>query len=121
MNKKYSAALKAKVALAAIQGELTMAQISSRFKVHPTQIAKWKKQLLQDLPGIFEGKRGAPPASDVEVDQLYQEIGKLKVENEWLKKNLWNTLYIDAVLSKLRQEGHSIREEDVCAAISAYL
>lgn len=79
--------LKAKVALAAIKGEMTIAEISSKFQVHSTQITRWKKMVLAGLAGIFsKNGKASVPGSSPQEDELYQEIGKLKVENEWLKK-----------------------------------
>ena len=80
--------LKAKVALAAIKGEMTAAEISSKFQVHSTQITRWKKMALAGLTEIFSknGKGSATPGSSPQEDELFKEIGKLKVENEWLKK-----------------------------------
>lgn len=80
--------LKAKVALTAIKGEMTISEISSKFQVHSSQIARWKKQALQGLMEIFSknGKSPSPHDSSPMVEELYKEIGKLKVENEWLKK-----------------------------------
>jgi len=79
---------KAKVALMAIKGEKTVSEISSQFQVHSTQITRWRKQALQGFMEIFSrnGKASSPHDSSPMVDELYKEIGKLKVENEWLKK-----------------------------------
>jgi transposase-like protein len=86
-RKRYDAALKAKVALEAIKNERTIAEIASEYGVHPNQITKWKKQALEDLPKIFSGKRERTDRDAQElVAQLYQQIGQLKVELDWLKK-----------------------------------
>ena len=87
-RRNHTAAFKAKVALAAVKGDQTVAQLASRFEVHPSQIAKWKKQLLEVLPELFAGHRrpGEPP--DELINQLYQQIGQLKVELDWLKKKI---------------------------------
>jgi transposase len=86
-RRNHNAAFKAKVALAAIKGDKTVAQLASLYKVHPTQIAQWKKQLLESLPQIFSC-RGQNDQKDQELltAQLYQQIGQLKVELDWLKK-----------------------------------
>ena len=86
-RRNHSAAFKAKVALAAIKGDKTIAQLASQYEVHPTQIAQWKKQLLESLPEIFSC-RGQNDRQDQEqlTAQLYQQIGQLKVELDWLKK-----------------------------------
>ncbi len=75
------------MAVEAIKGEKTTAEISSRYGIHSSQIAKWKKEVLDRLPDIFNGK-GQKEDRDVEELQaeLYQEIGRLKVELDWLKK-----------------------------------
>lgn len=86
-RRKFSGSFKAKVALAAVKGDRTMAELASEFGVHPTQITKWKRQLLEGLPGIFsEGRREDLPQQQVLIDRLYQQIGQLKVELDWLKK-----------------------------------
>ena len=88
MRKRYDATFKAKVALEAVKGERTMAQLSSDYKVHANLIGKWKKQLLKELPSIFsdqKGKRGSDDHSELE-SELYRQIGQLKVELDWLKK-----------------------------------
>jgi putative transposase len=86
-RRNHNAAFKAKVALAAIKGDKTVAQLASQYEVHPTQIAQWKKQLLESLPQIFSC-RGQNSRQDQEqlTAQLYQQIGQLKVELDWLKK-----------------------------------
>ena len=86
-RKKYTPAEKAKIALEAIKGELTLAQISSKYAIHATQINAWKKQLLASLPDVFsdKGKREKAEHCD-EVASLYEKIGRLKVENDFLKK-----------------------------------
>jgi transposase len=86
-RKSYSAAFKAKVALEAIRGERTIAEIASETGVHPNQISKWKKQALEELPEIFTcGKKSQKDSSEELESELYKQIGQLKVELDWLKK-----------------------------------
>jgi len=89
MSKKritHSAAFKAKVALAAHRQEKTISQLAAQFKVHPTIISRWKAQLLDSAESIFQDGRTKKKQEVPNVDELYQKIGKLEVENDWLKK-----------------------------------
>ena len=89
MSKKritYTAAFKAKVALAAQQQDKTISQLAAQFKVHPIVISRWKAQLRDNAETIFKDGRSKKKTDDVNVDKLYQEIGKLKVELDWTKK-----------------------------------
>ena len=87
-RKVYQAEFKAKVALEAVKGRMTINEIAKEFQIHSNQISKWKKQFLESLPGIFDNSRpGRSGEADEELtDQLYQQIGRLKVELDWLKK-----------------------------------
>ncbi len=79
--------LKAKVAVEAIKAHKTGAQIAQMFGVHPTQVGGWKKQALAGLPDIFgNGSEQVRRQSDAEKDELYKQIGQLKVELDFLKK-----------------------------------
>jgi putative transposase len=86
-RRSFSCAFKAKVALAACRGDKTTAQLAAEYEVHVGQITAWKKQLLEGSPGLFEdgrSKRATEDAADEE--ELYEQIGRLKMEVEWLKK-----------------------------------
>ena len=85
IRKSYAPSLKAKVAIEAIKGSKTAAQIAQAFKVHPNLVAGWKKQALAQLPEVFANGH-AKQQSDVEKDELFQQIGRLKVELDFLKK-----------------------------------
>jgi len=85
-RKKYDPNFKAKVALEAVKGDQTLAELASQHGVHPNQITKWKRHLLDELPELFKNKDKKNKNSKKLQDSLYQEIGQLKVELDWLKK-----------------------------------
>lgn len=88
-RKIHTNEFKARVALEAAKGIRTGGQLSSAFQVHPSQIAQWKRQLLEGAPGIFARGGGECGKSESELTApLFEEIGRLKVEVDWLKKKL---------------------------------
>jgi transposase-like protein len=86
-RKRYEAAFKARVALAAVRGDKTLGELSSQYGVHGTLISQWKRRLLDQAPQAFE-EGGAAPAADQQplIDELHRQIGVLNVELDWLKK-----------------------------------
>ena len=86
-RRNFSAAFKAKVALAAARGDKTTAELAAKFKVHPNQVSSWKKQLLEGAAGLFaDGRRRKGDEAEANEEELYEQIGRLKMEVEWLKK-----------------------------------
>ena len=84
-RKQYSAEFKAQVALAAVRGEQTLAELAARFEVHPTLITTWRKELVQRAGELFgKGRERAEKDQEVEVAELYRQIGQLKVERDFL-------------------------------------
>src|SRR2546425_28544 len=89
-RKSHPPSLKAKVAMEAIKGHKTTAQLAQKFGIHPTLVANWKRQALAGLPDVFSnGREVSRQQTDAEKDELFKQIGQLKVE--WLA-TLWNTL-----------------------------
>lgn len=88
-RKNHSKEFKAKVALEAVRGVHSLSELAARYKLHPTQIAQWKKQLQENAPVVFErGRSGATPDAEGLTAPLYQEIGRLKMELDYLQKKL---------------------------------
>ena len=88
-RKQFSSEFKAKVALEAAKGYKSINEIARENEIHPNVVQNWKKQFLENLPIVFENKRGPKSESEEElVSKLYQQIGKLQVELDWLKKKL---------------------------------
>jgi putative transposase len=88
-RKRYSAAFKARVALEAAKQTRTLAELSGTFQVHSVQISQWKKQLLDGIEWLFrDGRRRDHHESQAIQTELYEQIGRLKIELEWLKKKL---------------------------------
>jgi transposase-like protein len=87
-RKKHSGAFKAKVALEAVKGERTLNELAGHFEVHPTQVVQWKQRLLAGAVEVFDGSGVERDAVEEAAlrDRLYQEIGQMKVELDWLKK-----------------------------------
>jgi transposase len=87
IRKNHDATFKARVALEAVKGEKTLAELSSEYSVHANQIGQWRKQLLKELPTLFSDRKKKAEREREEVEsELYKQIGQLKVELDWLKK-----------------------------------
>ena len=87
MRKSYSGKLKAKIAVEVIKEQDTLAEISSKFGVHRVLLSRWKKEAIDGLPEIFSKKSNKNNNNQL-IDNLYKQIGQLKVENDWLKKKV---------------------------------
>jgi len=87
-RKYHTPEYKAKVGLEALRGVKTINEIAQEYGVHPVQVGQWKKEIQEKASQLFEGKRGPKPAiAHQEPEKLYSEIGKLKMELDWLKKS----------------------------------
>lgn len=84
-RKIRDSAFKARVALEAVKERETVGELAKRFQVHPTQIHDWKRKLQEQAPTVFD-KEGTKPVESVDPGELYEQIGRLKVELEFLKK-----------------------------------
>ena len=87
-RKRYNPEFKAKVALAALKNEETMSELAARFGVHPTMIAAWKRALLEGAADIFDKNQKAKKQSQKQIEELFQKIGELQVERDFLSKKL---------------------------------
>lgn len=89
MRKHHSKEFKAKVALAALKGDKTMAELSSEFGVHATMITRWRSEAKEGLAEIF-GKSDREEIREYKnkIEDLYKTIGRIQVENDWMRKNL---------------------------------
>ena len=86
-RRKFSSAFKVQVAIEALKERETLAELSKRYEVHPNMISKWKQEFLEHSSGIFEHPHKKDP-SEEEFNKLYNKIGRLEMENDFLKKNL---------------------------------
>ena len=88
-RKRFSNEFKAKVAMAALKGDKTMAELASEFEVHPSQVTTWRNELKDKAADVFGGSAGvsAKEYKD-QIEDLYKDIGRVQVENNWLKKKL---------------------------------
>jgi transposase-like protein len=82
----YSASFKAKVVLASLKQDQTISQVASHFQVHPQVLTKWRSQLLTNIETVFHDGRQKKPPEEIDVEGLYSKIGRLEMENDFLKK-----------------------------------
>lgn len=88
-RRTFTAAFKAKVVLEALKERHTLSELAQKHELHPNQITTWKKELLQGVEQVFEtAPDGEKQALEQKQSELYEQIGRLRVENEWLKKKL---------------------------------
>ena len=89
-RRRFGANFKAKVALEAIRGHRTISELANKYKLHATQINLWKKQLLEGAEQVFDADSGErkQDSNEPEAAELYEQIGRLKVQLEWLKKKV---------------------------------
>ena len=122
----YSPEFKAKVGLEALRGVKTINEIGQEYGVHPVQVGQWKKEIQEQAKTLFEGKRGPKPlAAHREPELLYSEIGKLKVELDWLKKSPGSACHDQTRMDRPRgcgsggpamRAGRRISRHGLCAA-----
>ena len=86
-RRSFSAEMKARIALESIKGQKTIQEIASHYGVHPNQVTNWKRQAIEGVPELFADRRSRPDTSEEALKaELYQQIGQLQVELDWLKK-----------------------------------
>ena len=123
IRRSHRSAFKAKVAFEAMKKEKTIAQLSSEYGVHPNLINQWKRRVMQELPEIFSKKRSKQKQDTEElVSELYRQIGQLKVEVDWLKKNLSSLIADKRWLIEPENSQISIARQGelLCISRSAY-
>lgn len=90
-RRKFTSAFKAKVAMEAIKERATLSELASKFELHPNQISLWKREFMENACKAFDGAKDTEKEEGTDVEKLYSKIGKLEVENDFLKKSLWKT------------------------------
>ncbi|MET3115791.1 transposase [Pedobacter sp. CG_S7] len=87
-RKKFSPEFKARVAIEALKEQKSIAELALQYDIHPTQIATWKKHFLENSSVVFSEKQTGTKENEATEARLYEQIGKLQMQNEWLKKKL---------------------------------
>ena len=90
-RRKFSAAFKVKVAVEALKERQTLSELAERFELHANQISQWKREFLDNADKAFTEKSSKKEDSEDKMGKLYQKIGQLEIENDFLKKSLWKT------------------------------
>ncbi len=90
-KRKFTIAFKTKVAIEALKERETLSELANRFELHPNQISQWKREFLHNAERAFDVKGTKKEDPEKQLGELYQKIGKLEVENDFLKKSLWKT------------------------------
>ena len=86
-RRRYTSEFTAKVALESLKNQRTVQELASHYELHPTQISEWKKELSERAPEIFAHTKSTPAVDPHSSTELYEQIGRLQVENAWLKKH----------------------------------
>ena len=87
-RRKFTSEFKARVALEALKESSTLAELAKKYELHPNQISKWKQEFIENSSKVFETGKTSRDEETVDVDSLYNKIGKLEMERDFLKKNL---------------------------------
>jgi len=87
-RRRFSDKFKATVALAALRGDLTVQEIASKHRLHPTQVTTWKRQAIEGLTGVFSDKVRKNENNEAQINDLHAKIGRLAVENDFLSQGL---------------------------------
>jgi putative transposase len=111
-RRQHSGQSKAMIALEAVKERKTVKELAAEYGIHPPQISQWKRQLLEGLPELFSSRRGKR-AREAEAlqEELYQEIGRLKMELEWVKKKLPSSTTEKRVLIEWGHPEYSLRRQ----------
>lgn len=90
-RRKFSNEFKAKVAIEALKERQTLSELAKTFEIHPNQISQWKREFMENADKAFGNGGKEKDSSEADQEKLYSKIGKLEVENDFLKKSLWKT------------------------------